>query len=170
MEVEISGGAFGSIGTKGTPKRPDVGYAIGEIRAGWMVTTPSGDGFLRGNLEILAGVFGGGIFCGPGDGLVGADLYFRYNFVQPESKIVPFIQVGGGGVYSDAANDDPVQRNIGSDWSFVLEAEIGIRYHLKKNLAITTGVEYRHISNASTADRNQGLNSLGGLIGISLFY
>jgi opacity protein-like surface antigen len=169
-EIELNVGGFGSIGTKGTPVRPDVGYAIGELRYGIMLSDIHGDGILRGNFEFLGEVFGGGIFSGPGDALVGADIFLRYNFVQPQSKIVPFIQVGGGGVYSDAAGDDPIQRNIGSDWSFVLEAEIGVRYHLSPRLAITTGVEYRHISNADTADRNQGLNSLGGVIGVSWFY
>jgi hypothetical protein len=170
FELEIDGGAFGSISTHGTPVRPDMGYAIGAIRGGLMLSTPASTGILRGNFEVLAEVFGGGIFSGPGDELVGLDLYFRYNFVQPCAKIVPFIQVGGGGVYSDAAHDDPIQRNIGSDFSFVLEAEIGVRYHIRKNLAITTGFEYRHISNAGTADRNVGLNALGGLIGISWFF
>jgi lipid A 3-O-deacylase len=140
-----------------------------------MLTTADGTGFLgdgifRGNWEFLGEVFGGGIFSGPGDVLAGVDIYLRYNFVQPNSKIVPFIQVGGGGVYSDAAHDDPIQHNIGSDWSFVLEAEIGVRYHFSPRLALTTGVEYRHISNADTSDRNQGLNSIGGVIGLSLFF
>jgi lipid A 3-O-deacylase len=170
VEVEINGGAFGSIGTHGTAKRPDTGYAIAELRVGCMLTTASGDGFFRGNLELIGEVFGGPIFHGPGDGLVGVDIFLRYNFVQPDSRIVPFIQIGGGGVYSDAADDDLIQRNIGSDFSFNLVAEIGVRYHLSRNLAITTGVEYRHISNASLADRNQGLNSLGGVIGVSMFF
>lgn len=169
-ELELNGGAFGSIGTKGTAIRPDVGYALAELRLGIMLSDNYGDGFFRGNWEFLVEAFGGPIFSGPGDGLAGIDIFLRRNFVQPDSRVVPYIQVGGGGVYSDAADDDPIQRNIGSDFSFMLQAEIGVRYHLRPNLAINTAIEYRHISNASTSSRNQGLNSLGGHIGLSWFY
>jgi len=57
-------------------------------------------------------------------------------------------------VYSDAASDDAIQRNIGADFSFDLGAEIGVRYHFSRNTGPEARFEYRHISNASTADRN----------------
>ncbi len=175
LELEIGAGALGSLGTKGTDIRPHVGYAIGVLRLGVMLSTADGngifgDGLFRGNFEFVGEAFGGWIYTGPGDGLAGLDIYLRYNFVQPNAKIVPFFQIGGGGVYSDAAGDDAIQRNIGSDFCFVLEAQIGFRYHFNRNCALTGGIEYRHISNASTADRNQGLNSLGGLLGVSYFF
>lgn len=169
-EIGLNGGAFGSISTHGTAVRPDMGYAIGELRAGLMLSDIHGDGIFRGNWEFLGEAFGGGIFSGPGDVLVGLDIYLRYNFVQPQSRIVPYIQVGGGGLYSDAAHDDAVQRNLGSDFLFSLQAEIGVRYHLSKNVAITTAFEYRHFSNAGLADRNVGLNGLGGTLGVAWFY
>ena len=169
-ELELSFAGFGSIGTRGNDTKPDVGNVNAEVRFGVMLTTPSGDSFLRGNLELLLNAFGGYIYEGPGDYLVGAELLLRYNFVQPDCKVVPFIQVGGGGAYSDAADDNQTQRLIGSDLSFSLQAEIGLRYHFSRNVALTTSVLYRHISNADTADRNVGLNSLGGRIGLSLFF
>jgi lipid A 3-O-deacylase len=169
-EIEVNVGGFGSIATTGSASRPDVGYAIGELRAGFMLSDPAGPGILRGNWEFVVELFGGGIFDGPGSYVLGADIFLRYNFVQPDAKLVPYIMIGGGGVYSDAADDDPIQRNIGSDLSFNLMAEIGVRYHLNRNFAIKTALEYRHISNADTASRNQGLNSLGGTLGASWFY
>lgn len=170
VEVEIGAGAFGSIGTKGTPTRPDVGYALGQVRLGLMLSDVMGSGCFRGNVEGLLGAYGAGIFSGPGDDIFGAEFMLRWNFVQPNWKIVPFFQVGGGGAYSDMAEDDAVQHLIGSDLSFTFAGEVGFRYLVSRNFAITGGVEFRHISNADTSDRNRGLNSLGGTIGISLFY
>src|SRR4051794_38472911 len=170
FELEIGAGAFGSIVTKGTAKRPDVGYAIGEIRFGLMLSDPMGSGFCRGNIEAMLELFGAGIYTGPGDQIYGASFILRWNFVQPAARIVPFVQIQGGGAYSDMANDDPVQRLIGSDFSFTFGAEIGVRCMIRPNIAITTSFEYRHISNADTAERNVGLNSLGGTLAVNLFY
>jgi opacity protein-like surface antigen len=169
-EIEFDGAVFQSVGTRGTAERPDVGFGVAELRAGWMLTNPIGGGLLRGNLEILGEIFGGGIYDGPGSDLVGFDAFLRWNFVQPGAKFVPFVQAGGGGVYSDAAQADKVQRLIGSDFSFSLEAEIGVRYMIDRNWAINVGLEYRHISNADTASRNRGLNALGGVLGVNRFF
>lgn len=169
-EAQIDVGAYWSIGTKGDSERPDIGFVTGAVSYGWMLSDVRGDGFFRGNWEFLLSAFGGGIFEGPGDALAGAGFAFRYNFVRPQAAIVPFIQLGAGGVYSDAANDDGEQRLIGSDWSFDLQGAIGLRFMTSERFSITLKAEYRHFSNAGIADRNNGLNSLGGVLGVSFFY
>jgi lipid A 3-O-deacylase len=169
-EIEFGIGVFGSPWSEGTAKRPDMAFAIGELRAGWMLTDVRGDGVFRGNWEFVFDVFGAGIFDGPGDVLVGAEVLLRYNFIQPGSRLVPFIQIGGGGVYSDASDDDAIQHLIGSDLSFILEGEIGLRWKVRERCAIHCGIDYRHISNAGLAHHNAGVNALGGLIGLSIFY
>lgn len=170
VELEVGAGAFGSVGTKGSAERPDVGFALGQVRAGVMLSDVMGGGWLRGNVEGLLEASGAGIYTGPGDQIYGVGLLLRWNFVQPGSRIVPFLQIQGGGAYSDMAGDDAVQRLIGSDFSFTFGGEIGIRYLVSEKFAITTGVEYRHISNADMADRNRGLNALGGTISLGWFY
>jgi hypothetical protein len=169
-EMEFGIGVFGSPWADGSAKRPDMAFAIGEVRAGWMLGDPRGDGFFRGNWEFLLTAFGGGIFDGPGDVLFGAEMPLRYNFVQPGSRLVPFVQFGGGGVYSDAADDDSIQHLIGTDVSFILEGGIGLRWMLNQRCAISCGIDYRHISNDGLARHNAGVNALGGMIGLSIFY
>jgi opacity protein-like surface antigen len=169
-EAELNVGAFWALATRGDTDRPDLGFAIGTVSYGWMLSDIRGDGICRGNWEFLLSAFGGGIFEGPGDKLAGAGFAFRYNFLRPQAMIVPFIQLGAGGVYSDAANDDAVQHLLGSDWSFDLQAAAGIRFLTSERFSITLKAEYRHFSNAGLADRNHGLNSLGGVLGVSLFY
>jgi lipid A 3-O-deacylase len=169
-EAELNVGAYWSLGTKGDAERPDMGFAVGAISYGWMLSDVRGDGIFRGNWEFLLSAFGGGIFEGPGDALAGAGFAFRYNFARPQAVVVPFFQLGAGGVYSDAANDDGQQRLIGSDWSFDLQGALGLRFMMSERFSITLKAEYRHFSNAGIADRNNGLNSLGGVVGVSFFY
>lgn len=164
LEFQVLGGAFFSFNHS-----PDFNYAIGTLRLGCMLYSPKGDGCLRGNTELLIEAFGGGIFEGPGSGLVGGSLLLRYNFVQPESTVVPYFQIGAGGLYSDAAKDHS-QRLIGSDFEFNLQASIGVRWFCTPSCAVTLEGGYRHISNADMADRNVGVDSLGGMVGVSFFF
>lgn len=169
-ELELGLGAFWSVGTTGDAKRPDMSFGLAQVSHGWMLSDVRGSGALRGNFEFLLGVFGGSIWDGPGDGLIGSNLLLRYNFVQSGAVVVPFVQIGGGGVYSDAAKDDKVQQLIGSEMSFNLEGAIGVRWMLSNRCAVSLRAEYRHLSNANLADRNSGLNVIGGVLGVSWFF
>jgi hypothetical protein len=62
------------------------------------------------------------------------------------------------------------QRLIGREWSFNLQAGFGVRYLCSDRCAFFLEANYRHISNADTADRNIGMNSAVGVVGVSLFY
>src|SRR5438309_7494084 len=54
-------------------ERPAINYISEDLRLGLMLSTPGANsvGWLRGNIEVLAEVFGGEIYQGPGSGLVG---------------------------------------------------------------------------------------------------
>jgi len=167
-ELQIGATAFWSLDNRGDT-RPEMNDVGGAVRLGWMLADVSGDGFFRGNCEFLVEGSVSGIVDGPGDILANVVLLLRYNFVAPSAKVVPYIQIGAGGTYSDAA-DDPVQRRIGSDFSFNLQAGLGARFFLNERTAIFAEANFRHISNADSADRNTGLNSLGGGLGVSWFF
>ena len=152
-----------------TATRPDIQDLNLYARYGWMLTSPSGGGIFRGNLELLAELFVGGVTSGPGDIMAGASLLLRYNFVQENSKWVPYFQIGVGGVYSDIY-EDKVQRLVGQAIEFNLQGGFGLRYLINNHLAAYLEANYRHISNADTADRNNGLNSIGVQAGVSWFF
>jgi lipid A 3-O-deacylase len=170
MEVETTAGGFWALNSEGNSHRPDVAWAHGSLRLGWMLNDPSGSGFFRGNFEFMVGLFGGWIYDGPGDGLGGADLILRYNFVQPNASVVPFFQIGAGGMYSDMASDDGVQHLLGSDFNFALQSALGLRFFISENCAITASAQYQHFSNGGASDRNNGIEGLGGLVGVSCFF
>ncbi len=167
-EFQALAGAFFSFSPDGS-ERVDFDIAIASLRLGWMLSTPGGEGFFRGNYEFLLEVFGGPVIDGPGSGVVGATMILRYNFVQPEARVVPYFQVGAGGLYSDGYEDQS-QNSLGSAFEFNLQASVGARFFVCPQWAITVEGGYRHISNAGFADRNRGVDSLGGLVGVSYFY
>jgi lipid A 3-O-deacylase len=167
-EFQIGAGAFASFEMvePDLPQFVDVG---GVVRLGWMLNDVAGDGLFRGNWEFLLEAYGGGITEGAGNLFIGAAVLFRYNFVQDGARWVPYFQLGGGGIYSDA-HEDLTQRSIGSEFSFNLQGGFGVRYRCTERCAVFVEALYRHISNADLADRNHGVNSLGGFIGMSYFF
>jgi len=170
-EVDFSGGLLYSpvLGAHG---RPVLDYAQTDLTLGWMLTSPSslfGWNCLRGNWEGLANVFGAKVTKGPDGFLGGARALLRYNFVQPESRWVPFCQFGAGGLGDDVYRHRD-QRLIGGGFEFTLVADCGLRYFITKQWAAMVMIDFEHISNANTASRNIGVNAAGGTLGIGYFF
>jgi lipid A 3-O-deacylase len=166
-ESQLLAGAFWDPGLY--DKRPRFDYALQSVRLGYVVTDLTGGGLFRGNLEFLLEAMGGEFFEGPASYLVGSNLLLRWNFVQnPNPKWIPYIQIGGGGLYHDA--NTGAQDVLGSNIEAMLIGGLGLRYHLNEKWAVTEEVTYRHISNASTTEGNRGLNSAGGQLGVSYFF
>ena len=170
QELELGVSAYGGVSTAGSETRPDFSFGLGSLRYGWMLNDPMGDGCFRGNFEFLLGLFGGPTFSGPGSYHFGGDLNLRYNFVQPNATVVPYLQISGGGDYSDVAREDKVQDYLGTEWNWALGSSIGVRWMLSERCALTTAFEYRHFSNAGSSERNRGYNGLGGLVALAWFY
>ena len=167
-ELQIGAGAFFSFHNR-SEERPTNNDADISARLGWMLSTPEGDGILRGNHEFLVEAFGGWVFDGPGNGLGGLTLFLRRNFVQPDSRLVPYFQFGAGVLLNDI-HEDQRQRRVGQAFEFSLQWGLGLRYLFSERCGVFLEATYRHISNANLADRNFGLNSFGGMAGASYFF
>ena len=167
-EIEVLGGYFHS---PFDVKRPEFDYAGADLRYGIVLTPALFDTskIMRGDLELLFDGFGDGVTKGAGNYLTGGSLLFRYNWFHPGSRFIPYFQLGGGGLHSDAA-EDPSQRLIGGNFEFILEATFGARILLNDHWSVLIEGGYQHISNADTAARNVGVNALGGRIGLGYIY
>src|SRR2546428_522248 len=55
-------------------------------------------------------------------------------------------------------------------FNFVMESGPGVQYFTTERVALTLGVRFHHISNAGLGDRNKGLNSTLGYLGLSVFF
>jgi hypothetical protein len=153
-ELEGGAGFFGSFSTTAAK------------RVGWMYDSPRHDGWWRGNNEFLIEASGGPVTKGPGSYLAGGSLLWRYNFVQPDAHWVPYIQLGAGALGNNIYRGLG-QREIGEGFEFVLQGDLGLRYLISDTWSVSTEAGFRHISNADLASRNEGLNSLGGLMEMS---
>ena len=169
MSLQLVSGALFSL--TGFPEgSPDLNYAQTNVRLGWMLASPGpGRSVLRGNWEGLVEISNSIIFKGPGNYIGGVTGLLRYNFVQPDWNLIPYIQGGLGIVYNDIYKDD-TQQAIGQAIELAPQCSIGVHYLIDKNWAVAAEGMFHHMSNAGMSKRNNSLNSLGGFIGITYFF
>jgi hypothetical protein len=170
LSLQVLGGAYFSPVGVGPRVQPRFNFAAIDVRLGWMIYSPCPDHcILRGNLEALFEWAVDPVFFGFGSIVTGPSVLLRYNFVQPDWKVVPYIQGGAGIVYNDAWHDQ-TQRAIGQQWEFYLQAAAGLHCLLSPKWSLDLEGGYLHISNACFAERNGGINALGGSLGLTYFF
>jgi len=168
ISLQLVSGALFSTNSVG-PDVPTYNYSQTNLRLGWMLNTPSGDGFFSGNVEAIAELSGSFLFEGSGNLFIGPTALLRYNFVQPGWKVIPYVQGGIGIVYTDAY-EDRSQKAIGQALEFTPQASIGLKYLVADDWSIDLEAMFHHISNANLADRNSGINAIGGFLGATYFF
>lgn len=164
-ELEGGVGQFGSFASSSAPW-VTINYHLEVFRLGWMYDSPRHTGWLRGNNEFFLETFGGVVTHGPGNYLIGGSPLWRYNFVQPEVRLVPYIQIGMGALGNNIYKDKR-QQEIGQGFEFALQGGLGLKYLINDRWAVSVEADYRHISDGGMTSRNQGLNSFGGLMLVS---
>ena len=145
--------------------RPTINYTISEAQFGYILREPRGQGWLRGNFELLGEGFGSGIFDGPGGYIAGITLWARYNFVQPGWRFIPYAQAGAGATATDI---NP--HIVGQTFNFNLDIGLGTRYLLNQKWAVLLEYRYQHISNANSGAHNLGINAHGPILGICYLF
>lgn len=168
ITMQLVTGPFFS-GTGFGPSIPEYNYVLTNLRAGWMLNTPEGDSPLRGCWEAIGELSGAGVMRTFGNFMFGPTVLIRYNFVQPDWVVVPYLQGGGGIVYNDGY-EDANQRALGQAFEFTPQASAGARFLVAKDWSIDAEVMFHHISNACIANRNLGVNAVGGMIGFTYFF
>jgi len=148
-----------------TRGRPVINYTLSELQAGYMLADIRDRGWLRGNAEVVADVFGGAAFQGKGDYLAGGTCWLRYNFVPPGWQWIPFVQ---GGLGLTAAQMD--HRLLGETFNFNLNLGVGTRYFISPHWSLNLEYRYQHISNANISRDNIGINAHGPICGVSYFF
>jgi hypothetical protein len=170
LSLQVLGGAYFSPAGIGPRVQPRFNFAAIDVRLGWMLYCPCPDHcILRGNVEALLELAVDPVFFGFGSIVTGPSVLLRYNFVQPDCKLIPYVQGGVGIVYNDAWRDH-TQRAVGQQWEFYLQAMAGIHcmLHPKWSLDLEGGL--LHISDANQSDRNGGVNALGGSLGLTYYF
>ena len=124
---------------------------------------------LRGNFEAILEATGSYVWHSFGTYMVGITGLVRYNFVQPDWIVVPYIQGGAGIIYTNARNWSN-QDAIGGNWEFTPQFAGGLKFLLDQNWTFNIEGSFQHISNANTSARNEGVNAYGGFVGFTYVF
>ena len=127
----------------------------GVIRSGW----------LRGYNQFYVSGMAEPIFKGIENHYFGFNLGMRYNFVQPGSRVVPYVSggVGAGGIDSHPE----VPGGQGQDFTFNILSAAGISFIVNDHWKIDVGALYQHLSNGGQTDPNPSLNLFGPQLGVN---
>jgi hypothetical protein len=144
----------------------DFDYEPFNLRGGFVlfpdhqsVLVPTGDVTCLVDLMLADPRDFGSIIAGP-------SVLLRKDLRPSVAGLIPYVQAGGGMVYSDADNDLS-QRIIGRSWEFLLQAGLGCHCRISEQWLLDVEGTYQHISNARLAGRNWGSNNFGVALGLT---
>jgi lipid A 3-O-deacylase len=132
------------------------GQIIGDVRGA--------DKWYRGNLELRVELFGGAQFNSETRGITGVTQHVRYHFATG-TRLIPYIDAGVGLSVTEIRGQD-----LGGAFQFNEQAIIGVNYFVKDNLSINIAMQYFHVSSASIYWPNNGVNTVGGFLGMQWFF
>lgn len=139
----------------------------------WHLYDINGPGFLRGNTDLIAGLNYTVIPKGPESYYVAFVTGPRYNFVQPNWRVVPYIEARFGAGFTDAKGPKGVPYAQGQDFTFTFSVGGGLRYNFDPNYSVSLGWEYMHISNLYLSEpetTNFGINVIGPTLGVNIAF
>jgi len=151
------------LGVFGNPNSYEIGagFLTGRIR--WGVNQEPG--WLRGYNQFYVLAMAEPIFRGIENHYFGMSFGFRYNFVQGNSRFVPYFSGGVGLGWIDSNPD--MRGSQGQDFTFNILTAAGISYRLDDHWKLDVGMLYQHLSNGGQTDPNPSLNLLGPQLGLS---
>jgi hypothetical protein len=170
MTLQTTVGYYSYFNSAMWPLNPTFDFLPISLRLGRVLNDPWDClGPLRGNFELIGEFFTAPVTEGYGCFLMGPSVMLRYNFVQPDCRLIPYIQAAAGIVGTDAYRDRQ-QNAIGQQVEFLLQSQLGVHYLLSRNWSLDAEGGFIHVSNGGMAGRNAGLNSVGGSIGLTYYF
>jgi len=163
QSLSLSFGGTDGVRIFGGRDRHDL--ELNSLAYGYMLGAVEGEGhWYRGNWEVRGELFGGVQFSPSGNWVVGLTPHLRYNFATG-TRWIPFLDVGTGVSATGIGAPD-----LSGTFEFNLQANTGVRWFIRDNLALSIEAGYLHFSDAGISKPNQGINSIKGMIGVSWFF
>jgi len=142
----------------------------------WHLYDIRGRSFWRGNTDLALGGSYIVITQGPESRYVALIGGARYNFVQPNWRIAPYLELRGGLGLTNAKQPEEVARGEvpvgqGQDFTFTFIMGTGIRYNFNSRYSMSIGVAFQHISNGGLSTPkyyNHGINVVGPTVGFNV--
>jgi lipid A 3-O-deacylase len=155
-----TGGGHGLNGSTASSGVWNVG-----VRYGWILTGPVGPGFLRGQFEYAVDVVPVFLVDQKFDTAYGFGLNpfaLKWNFTRPR-KVVPYFELGGGTLFTNYYVPPGTSRV-----NFTSSGALGLHF-LRSKYNLSAELRFMHISNASLANLNPGINTLQLRLGFGRF-
>ncbi|MBA2623443.1 MAG: acyloxyacyl hydrolase [Chthoniobacterales bacterium] len=150
-------------GSLANPNSYEVAAQFVTARLRW--GTIERDGWLRGYNQVYLLAMVEPILRGPENYYYGISVGFRYNFVQPNARFIPYISGGVGLGWLDSHAD--VFGAQGQDFTYNILSAIGVDYRVNDRLKVGVGGLYQHLSNAGQTDPNPSLNLFGPQVSVT---
>lgn len=136
----------------------------------WHLNDVSGPLFLRGNCDLTFSGSYAIIPQGPESRYAAYMMGLRYNFVQRNWRVAPYIEGRAGVGFVDAKGPKGVLYAQGQDLTFNINVGVGIRYNFNPRYSMSIGIGYMHISNLYLSEPktyNYGINVFGPTLGFN---
>lgn len=160
-ELQVWSG--GGHGLNGSTASSDVWNVGG--RYGWILTSPHGPGFLRGEFEYAVDVVPVFMVVQKTGSAYGAGFdpfALKWNFTKPR-KVVPYFELSGGTLFTNTEVPPGASRV-----NFTSSGALGLHF-LQSKYNWNVELRFMHISNAGLASPNPGINTLQIRIGFGRF-
>jgi hypothetical protein len=151
------------LGVIGNPNSYEIGAQF--ITARWRFGPVYPNGFFRGYNQFYATAMAEPIFRGPENHYFGISVGLRYNFLHPDSRLMPYVSGGVGLGWIDSHAD--IEGAQGQDFTFNILSALGLSYRINDHWKASLGMVYQHLSNGGQTDPNPSLNLLGPQIGVT---
>jgi lipid A 3-O-deacylase len=155
-----SGYLFGAINP---PASYEIGAEFLTARIRWGIVNR--ESWLRGYNQFYVSAIAEPIFRGIENHYFGVNFGFRYNFVQPRSRLIPYLSGGLGLGWIDSHPEIPGGQ--GQDLTFNILSAAGVSYMVNDHLKVNVGALYQHLSNGGQTDPNPSLNLFGPQVGVT---
>jgi len=160
---EIGIWTAGGHGTNGSTQHTGVWTA--GFRYGWVLTEPHGPNFLRGRFEYAVDAVPVFVVFQPTNTAYGAALNpfaLIWDF-DTRGRVAPYIDLGGGVLFTNTQVPAGTSRI-----NFTTSGAVGLHF-LGGKVNWTADVRFMHISNASLATLNPGINTVQLRLGLGWF-
>ena len=137
----------------------------------WHLYDVRGPWFLRGNTDLTFSGTYTYMPQGPESLFAGFITGVRYNFVQPNWRVAPYLEGRCGLGYTDSKGRDGVLYAQGQDFTYTFMLGTGVRYNFNPRYSASAGISYMHISNLYLSEPkvyNYGINVVGPTIGVNV--
>jgi lipid A 3-O-deacylase len=122
------------------------------------------DHWYRGNWELRQELFGGAQVSPSRDWVVGLAPHLRYN-IATGTRWIPYADAGAGVTATGIGHPD-----LSGTFEFNLQANTGVHWFVRDNVAITFEGGFLHLSCAGINSPNQGLNGVKAMFGVTWFF